>query len=303
MLTEDVERYVSVRKALGFKLHQKAHLLKAFSQFAAAKGDTFVRASTALEWAAKGTTPGTRHTRLADVSDLSRFLRAENESHEIPPSGAFRFSITRQTPYIYSPEEMLRLVEGAGKLYKTYPLKRETYATLFGLVASTGMRISEALNLRCNDVQPDDSLFVREAKFGKSRLIPLHSTTAHELRSYLARRLKLAVTDDHLFLSAAGKRIGRSMVNYTFRRVALHAAIPVTRKRPCRIHDLRHTFATRSLQACAENRFSVGSHFVALATYLGHSDITHTYWYFEATSGLMTDIAAAAEALVGGEVE
>jgi integrase/recombinase XerD len=125
----------------------------------------------------------------------------------------------------------------------------------------------------------------------------LHPTVADALGRYLDQRHGLAVTDDHVFLSAGNRRIASSTVNRTFRRVVLLADVARERKRPCRIHDLRHTFATRSLEKCAARRESVSRHFVSLATYMGHADIVHTYWYFEATPELMADIATAAEAL------
>jgi integrase len=205
-------------------------------------------------------------------------------------------------PYIYSSDELSRIVAAAKKLPRTYSLRRATYATLFGLIAATGLRISEALNLRANDVQPGGVLFIRRGKCGKSRLIPLHPTVTTELKAYLSLRLTLPADDDHLFLNGRMRRISRSMAVYTFRRMALHAGITETGTPPCRIHDLRHTFATRSLEKCPTRREDVAAHFVALATYLGHADITHTYWYLEATPELMADIAASAEAMVGGEV-
>lgn len=161
--------------------------------------------------------------------------------------------------------------------------------------------LSEALNIRLSDVQSDGVLLIRRGKGGKSRLIPLHPTAATALNAYLGSRLSLPTSDDHLFLSAGMRAISQSMANYTFRRLAFHAGITQTGTRPCRIHDLRHTFATRSLEKCPTRREDVAAHFVALATYLGHVDITHTYWYLEATPELMTDIAASAEALVGKE--
>jgi integrase/recombinase XerD len=151
---------------------------------------------------------------------------------------------------------------------------------------------------RFDDLQPNGALLIRRTKFGKSRLVPLHPTVTDVLDRYLDRRRKLAVTDDHVFLSAGNRRIAASMVHYTFRRVVRLAGVAAARTRPCRIHDLRHTFATRSLQACSTRRESVSRHFVSLATYMGHTDIVHTYWYLEATPELMTDIATAAEALV-----
>ena len=238
--------------------------------------------------------------RLQSVVQLALFLRSEDPLHEVPALALFPAATIRPVPYIYAPEEIERLVRASGQLHKTYPLRRETYATLFGLIAATGMRVSEALSLRFADVQPDGSLLVHEAKLGKSRLVPLHPSTVEALNHYLGKRRKLPATDDHLFLSAGGRRISRSMVNYMFRRIAKLAGVASARKRPCRIHDLRHTFATRSLEACSTRREGVARHFVALSTYIGHSDIKHTYWYLEATPELMVDIATAAEALVAG---
>ena len=299
MLTADVERYVSFRRAMGFGLRKTARHLRAFAEFAAAAGETHIRAATAVAWAAEAPSPNARHIRLRDVVHFARFLRAEDPVHEVPPVSLFPAQKVRPLPYIYAPEEVARIVESAGRLRKTYPLRRETYMTLFGLIAATGMRVSEALDLRFDDLRPDGTLLIKRTKFGKSRLIPLHPTASEALNRYLDGRRRLPVTDDHVFLSAGNRRISSSMVNYTFRRVVRRAGIAVTRARPCRIHDMRHTFATRSLEQCSTRRESVSRHFVSLATYLGHTDIVHTYWYLEATPELMTGIAAA-EALVSG---
>lgn len=161
--------------------------------------------------------------------------------------------------------------------------------------------MSEALDLRLDDVRPDGVLRIRHTKFGKSRLVPLHPTVVEVLGRYLERRQRRVVPDDHVFLSAGNRRIASSTVSYTFRRVRQLAGIAPARTRPPRIHDLRHTFATRALEQCATRREAVARHFVALATYLGHADIAHTFWYFEATPELMTSIAAAAEGLIAGE--
>jgi integrase/recombinase XerD len=298
MLTAHVERYISLRRTLGFRLRNTARQLQAFARFAAARNDTHIRASTAVAWAAEAPSPSARHIRLRDVVHLARFLHAEDSAHEVPPSALFRAPKVRPLPYIYAPEEVAQIVEATGRLRRTYPLRCEVYATLFGLIAATGLRVSEALDLRFDDLQPNGALLIRRTKFGKSRLVPLHPTVTDVLDRYLDRRRKLAVTDDHVFLSAGNRRIAASMVHYTFRRVVRLAGVAAARTRPCRIHDLRHTFATRSLQACSTRRESVSRHFVSLATYMGHTDIVHTYWYLEATPELMTDIATAAEALV-----
>ena len=300
MLVADVDRYISLRQALGFKLRDISRTLRAFARFAADRGDTHVRASTAVDWATQAISPHARHVRLQNVVHLARFLRAENPAHEVPHN-VFHASMRRPLPYIYAPEEVAQLIRAANGLRETYPLRHLVYATMLGLIASTGLRLSEALDLRLHDMLPGGVLQIRRTKFGKSRMIPLHPTAAHALDDYLQERRRLAVIDDHVFLSAGDQRIASSTVEYTFGRLRRIAGIAPARTRPPRIHDLRHTFATRALEQCSTGRKAVARHFVALATYMGHTDIAHTYWYLEATPELMADIAAAAEALVAGE--
>ena len=274
--------------------------LRAFVRFATARGDTHVRAFTAVEWARAVSSPRARYVRLRDVAHLARFLHAEDPTHEVP-SNPFRAPKYRRLPYIYTPEEIAQLVAAAGRLRASYRLRRQVYGTLLGLIAATGLRISEALNLRFDDVLPQGVLQIRHAKFSKSRLVPLHPTVTKALDHYLQERRRLAVKDDHMFLSAGNRRIASSTVEYTFRRIRRLAGIAPVRTRPPRIHDLRHTFATRALEKCSTCREAVARHFVALTTYLGHSDIAHTYWYLEATPQLMAHIAAAAEELIAQE--
>jgi len=300
MLTTQVEHYISLRQTLGYKLREPSASLRAFASFAAARGDTHVRASTALDWAKEAPSPHARHVRLRNVARLARFLHAEDPAHEVP-SNPFRALKRRRLPYIYTAEEIAQLVGAAGRLRESYPFRRQVYGTLLGLIAATGLRISEALDLRLADVLPQGVLQIRRTKFGKSRLVPLHPTAARALDRYLEARRRLAVEDDHVFLSAANQRIASSTVEYTFCRIRRLAEIAPARTRPPRIHDLRHTLATRALEQCSTRRETVARHFVALATYLGHTDIAPTYWYLEATPELMTDIAAAAEELIARE--
>ena len=300
MLIAHVERYLSLRQTLGYKLRETSADLRAFARFAAHRGDIFVRASTAVDWATEAPSLHTRHVRLRNVAHLARFLHAEDPTHEVP-SNPFHAPTPRRLPYIYTRGEIVQLVGAASRLRQSYPLRRQVYMTIIGLIAATGLRISEALDLRLYDSLPDGVLQIRRTKFGKSRLLPLHPTAASALDRYLEQRCRLAVTDDHVFLSAGNQRIASSTVEYTFRRIRRLAGITATRTRPPRLHDLRHTFATRALEQCSTRREAVARHFVALATYMGHTDIAHTFWYLEATPELMTDIAAAAEALIAKE--
>lgn len=305
MLTEHIERYIALRQSLGFKFSAPARHLRAFARFASAAGQSHVQTQTAIDWASKATSPHTQHVLMRDVIVFARFAHAEDPRHTVPPSNPFRANKSRTLPYIYTPEELARIVETAGRLSlkRSTPLRRRTYPMLFGLLAATGLRLSEALDLHLDDVLPDGILRIRQTKFNKSRLIPLDTTVVQALDRYLDLRRRHAVVDDHLFLSMGDRRLSSPVAEYTFGRVRRIAEIAPGRSRRPRIHDLRHTFATRSLERCATRREDVGRHFVALATYLGHADISHTYWYLEATPELMLDIAAAGEIYTTGQKE
>ena len=302
MLSDHVDRYLALRRALGYKLHNTGRNLQAFAAFASDQGDTHIRAASAVQWAAQAPSPHARCVRLRDVVLLARFLFAEDATHEIPPARHFQVRVVRQPPYIYTPAEIGQLLAAARRLPCSYALRRPVYATLIGLIAATGLRVSEALDLRFDDLLPNAVLRIRRTKFAKSRLVPLHATTVQALTAYLHERQSVAIADDHLFVSASHGRIPTPVASTNFQRVVRRAGIAPDRRRRPRLADLRHTFATRSLQRCAVRRESVARHFVALSTYLGHVNIVHTYWYLEATPDLMADIAAAGENLVAGSL-
>jgi len=302
MLKRDVERYIGLRHAMGFKFEREAGNLRSFARFATARGDTHVKAATAIDWAATGCSVDQRARRLGQVVRLAEHLKAEVPLHELPPARAFVSQRTRPSPYIYSAEEIARILEAASQLRrsKLTPLRAELYQTLFGLIAATGLRVSEALRLRFDDVLPGAVLRIRKTKFNKSRLVPLHPTVAVALERYLALRRRVNTRALHLFLGNGGKQLTLQSVDWTFAVVLRRAGIVPERTRRPRVHDLRHTFATRVLQQCGTRPEAVARHFVALSTYLGHAHIRHTYWYLEATPELMGHIAELAEALVAG---
>jgi integrase len=175
------------------------------------------------------------------------------------------------------------------------------YTTLFGLIAATGMRIAEAL-VQLDDVILD-GLVVRESKYHKSRLLPLHATTHQALDRYLIARRQVAVADRALFISVAGESLPYDTVRNVFLRLLDRTKLRGAHAgRDPRIHDLRHAFAVRSLEHCSHDRTAVARHIVALSTYMGHAHVTDTYWYLQATPVLMDQIAEACEALIGGAV-
>jgi integrase len=243
MLIDDIERYIALRRSLGFQLRKPARHLQAFARVAADKGETHIRAATVIEWAAAGPTPDARNRRVNDVARFARFLRAEDGKHEVPPTGLFATPKARPAPYIYRPEELARILDAAGRLrlLKPNPLRRQTYVVLFGLIAATGLRVSEALNLRLADVLPGGVLQIRETKFYKSRLVPLHVTVVAALDRYLDIRRRYGGPGDHLFLSMEGGALAYSTARCAFLRILKLADIAPGRVRRPRIHDLRHS--------------------------------------------------------------
>ena len=207
---------------------------------------------------------------------------------------------TKFVPYIFTFEELTRFVDAARLMqqHERTPIRREIYAVLFGLIALTGLRISEALDLRLSDIQPDGILQIRNTKFGKSRMVPLHRSVVSALDSYLDLRRDVIAEDDHVFLSGGKRRIYYSVVQRAFHEILDIAAIAPGRPRRPRIHDLRHTFATRVLEQSGAGREAIARHAVALMTYMGHSNLRYTYWYLHRTPELMAKVSAAAETLM-----
>lgn len=298
VLSVTVERHIALHHATGYAFRTQAMRLRSFARYAESQGDHFVRASTALAWAAEGTTAGARYRRLQAVRRFARLVRAEDARHEVPPPGGFGPRAARRAPYIFTPNEISALLEAASDLGPPGSLRPKTYATLFGFVAATGLRISEALALGLGDIN-DSGLVIRETKFRKSRLVPLHATVRRALVEYLVHREEHAGTDDAVFVSVRRTRLRYSAVGHAFRIIVRTLAIrqDLGTPRP-RIHDLRHTFAVRSLEQCTGDRKAVARHMLALSTYLGHVSLGDTYWYLQATPRLLAGVATQAETLM-----
>jgi integrase len=302
MLTKLLGEYVALRRATGFQFHTEEIQLRSFVAFAQRTGDQQVRSATAVKWASQSKMPKQRAKRLRTVARFAEHLRAEDRRHELPPAHLFVQARSRPTPRIFSEDEISRIVSCAAEVGRKGDLLGKTYSTLYGLIATTGMRISEAISLRFSDVS-EEGLTIRKTKFGKTRVLPLHPTTAAALTSYIRARRRVVTETDAVFVSIRRGPLSKNHVQTMFRQVAARAGIKddAFGKHP-RVHDLRHTFAVRSLERCPVGRDRVERHIVALTTYLGHTRIESTYWYLEATPRLMLDIAAACETLLEGGV-
>jgi integrase len=295
MLSQEVEHYIRLRQAAGFIFYSQSLVLRQFVRFAEAAGDDRIRTARVFEWVTRRTAPVSSRTELHIIRAFALAALAETPGHEVPPAkavGAARGG--RPTPFIWRPDEIARLVEAA-RLASRSPVRSQMYALFFGLVAATGLRLSEALHLKIGDIT-GEGLIVRTGKSGRSRMVVLHPTVRTVLTAWLEVRLKRSTVSDDLFVSRRGVAPSTSAVRMEFhkllRAIGLEAA--PGGKTP-RIHDLRHSFAVRSLEECGGDRATLSRHMTALSTYLGHAHLASTYWYLQATPALLTGIAAAHE--------
>lgn len=298
MLSQDVERYIALQRTLGYKFGDQSRSLTLFADYATAHGDAFVRVERVLAWAAIQTPSAQRRqTLVGRVRQFALVMHAENPSHEVPPRDCVGHAkMARRTPHIYTADEIDRLLCAARQMPAKSSITPATLSTLLGLLASAGLRISEALALQLSDVG-DDGLIIRKSKFGKSRLIPLHETTHVALEQYLNVRARQPVHTQAVFVSKKGQALMYPTVLETFLRAMARAGLrPKASRSGPRIHDLRHTFAVRSLEQCPPDRQAVAQHMLALSTYLGHAHVTDTYWYLEGTPTIMRSIAMVSEA-------
>jgi integrase len=250
MLSRDLARYVDQQRSLGFKFRIQGILLRGYVAFAEELGDRHIKNTRVLEWAARAPSPEQRRNRLLTVRRFALVMRAENLRHQVPAADALGRAVAKRcSPYIYSADELARLLRAAGALQPEGSIRAIMYATLFGLLAATGMRIAEALALQIEDVIAD-GLVVQETKFQKSRLLPLHATARLALERYLVARQRLAAVDRALFISVAGRPLSYNTVRGVFLQLLDRTNLRGAHSgRDPRIHDLRHSSGTPIIPA------------------------------------------------------
>ena len=293
-LHEALDEYLVARRALGHRLRLPGRLLQRFVAFADSFGASYITTEVALAWAMQPAKaqPAQWANRLAMVRRFARYCSALDPRTAVPPPDLLPHRYRRpSSPYIYRDEEITRLIDAAKRLSSTIGLRPQTYATLFGLYAATGMRCSEPLRLDRGDADlVNGVLTVRDTKFGKSRYVPLHPSTQHALQAYASCRDRLCPKpiSPSFFLSERGTRLTEWAVRRTFvklsRDIGLRGADD---SRGPRLHDLRHRLAVTTLLRWYRDGVDAERHLPELATYLGHSHITDTYWYLTATPELM----------------
>jgi integrase len=296
-LREAAEQYLQLRRNLGCQLLEPGRLLQDFLAFAEREGASHVTTDLALRWAQQPSSvqPATWALRLRVVRRFAIWLSASDRCTEVPPAGLLPGRYVRRRPYIYSDAEIRDLVRTAGQLASASGLKGRTYATIFGLLAVTGMRVSEVLALDREDVDLDEGILrIRRTKFGKSRLVAVDDSTRQVLAAYARERDRVVrrPAAAAFFLSEGGDRVTGWATRYNFakasRAVGLRAPAGGRRHgRGPRLHDMRHRFAVCTLLRWYRSGIDVEREIPKLATYLGHVHVNETYWYLEAVPELL----------------
>lgn len=291
-LREALADYLSMRRALGFKLQQVDTGLLSFVSFIEMQGDAHITVRLALEWAQQPSCAQPAHwgKRLSWIRGFARYRSATDVKTEIPPVDLFPRAKRRARPYLYTDEEIRRLLQEAVSLERAGDIRRQTFYCLLGLLAVSGMRISEAINLKAEDVDLDAGvLTIKESKLGQWRFVPLHSSTQQVLSDYKLLRDKfLGRATEYFFISKLGTKLDGGTVRRAFYLISRKMGLRGSHsKNGPRIHDLRHRFAVQTLLRWYRDGEDVERRLPALSTYLGHASLKDTYWYLTACPELM----------------
>ncbi len=296
--------YLAVRRALGYQLTRTEKLLAQLLTYLETRGVERLTTETALAWATLP--PGAQRSwwaqRLSIVRGFAAHLHALDPATEVPPADLLPGRPSRATPYLYSDTDVTALIAAAAMLCT--PHRVATYRTLIGLLAVTGMRVGEAIRLDRDDFDSVGGLLtIRHGKFGKSRELPLHPSAVDTLRDYLRRRDRPRATPSTpaVLVSTAGTRLLSCNVECTFRHLVRHAGL-TPRSAACRprLHDLRHSFAVRTVLDGYRDGGDLEARLALLSTYLGHVDPGKTYWYLSAAPELLELAGGRLERHLGG---
>jgi|WetSurMetagenome_2_1015567.scaffolds.fasta_scaffold22756_3 integrase/recombinase XerD len=295
-LAKELDRYLAIRRRLGYDLSTAERVLRRFVGFAHSRKARYVTTDLFLAWQAEfgKANQQTWFARLGMVRQFALWLGGIDPRNEVPPKALIPGRYRRARPYIYSEQEIGRIVAEAARLPSPNGIRALTFTTLFGLIAATGLRVSEALSLDNGDVDLDCcALTIRRGKSGKARIVPLSDSVTDRLAAYAGERDRLlGRTPKPFFVSDVGHRPDDCSARYNFATVCQRIGLRQPQKfnrhgHGPRIHDLRHTFAVRTMVDWYRSGKDPEREMIKLSTYLGHSEPEHTYWYIEAIPELL----------------
>lgn len=300
-LSGHVEDYLRLRRALGYRLERAGELLPQLVVHLEAAGSQTLTTELAISWARLPAKARPNHwaARLTVARGFARYLQSVDPATEVPPAGVFPARRSRPAPYLWSEKDIGRLLHSARVLRPR--LRAATHETLFGLLAVSGMRVGETIGLDRGDVNFDAGVItIRHAKFDRPRLVALHPSTTAALHSYATERDRLcpAPGSTAFFVSGVGTRLNRSVVAKVLRQLTTDLGLRTATVHPT-AHQLRHSFAVRTLIDWQRSGVNVEEHIAVLSTYLGHVSPADTYWYLSASPELMALAAARLDSQFG----
>jgi integrase/recombinase XerD len=295
-LSMELQRYLEIRRNLGYDLSTSERVLKQFVSFLETKNEPHITTDLFLQWKQVfgKASQSTWGRRLGMVRLFASWLHSMDTLHEIPPQVLIPSHHRRKQPYIYIDDEIRRIIEAASLLSSKNGLREITYPAFFGLVSVTGLRISEAISLNNQDVDLQNGIITLfNGKNGKDRILPVTECTKNHLKEYSRKRDRLlGHIPEPFFVSEEGIRLTDCAVRYNFvvvcKMIGLRAEQPFYKHGVGpRIHDLRHTFAVKVMINWYKEGKNIDQEMLKLVTYLGHKSVTHTYWYIEAVPELL----------------
>jgi integrase len=310
-LSLELQRYLEIRRNLGYDLSTSERVLKQFVSFLETKNEPHITTDLFLQWKQVfgKASQSTWGRRLGMVRLFASWLHSMDALHEIPPQALIPSHHRRKQPYIYTDDEIRRIIEAASLLSSKNGLREITYPAFFGLVSVTGLRISEAISLNNQDVDLQNGIITLfNGKNGKDRILPVTECTKNHLKEYSRKRDRLlGHIPEPFFVSEEGIRLTDCAVRYNFvvvcKMIGLRAEQPFYKHGVGpRIHDLRHTFAVKVMINWYKEGKNIDQEMLKLVTYLGHKSVTHTYWYIEAVPELLALASQRAENYMDKEV-
>lgn len=295
-LPHELDRYLSIRRSLGYDLRTSERVLRRFVDFAMARKARHITTNLFLAWQAQfgSASQQTWSARLGMVRQFALWLSGIDGKTEVPPQGLIPTRYRRSRPYIYSDQQVAQILAEAARLPSARGIRALTFTSLYGLIAITGLRVSEALSLDNTDIDLESGVVtVRKGKSGKARLVPLSPSATAQISVYARERDRLwGRTPKPLFITEAGNRPDACSARYNFATVCQRIGLRPPQKfnkhgRGPRIHDLRHTFAVQTMVGWYRSGRDPDQEMIKLSTYLGHCAPEHTYWYIEAVPELL----------------
>lgn len=295
LISRQIEEYISYKKALGYQIKIESQELRRFAAYTVSIGhEGSLNKDIAFQWATLKPSYSRWYMarRMETIRTFAKYITVLDPKAQMPPKGMFGKCHGRTTPYIYTEQEICILMQSAMNLYAPDGLRSKTISTAIGLLWSTGMRPNEICKLIDEDVDLNNGLItIKETKFSKSRIIPIHETTTLKLRSYVNDRdqLRKDFSEPQFLITTGSRKL--ALRNFESALQVIRDQILIDKnewnRRPPRLYDIRHTFACNTLLRWLKNGTNIDRKIIYLSTYLGHVKVADTYWYLTGTPELL----------------